>query len=139
MPAAPFRPGDCPHCGATNPPRAAVCEYCGGGLSPIVLPASTGGAPAEDSFRLVTAPGQSPSGIGTALLIVGILVLLIGIGLLFAAAAAHQGVVSFNEACSQNPSCQPESDPSGAITAVGVVLILLGLVLSVYGYIRRIG
>ena len=70
------------------------------------------------------------------MLVLGVVLILIGIGLLAAAAAAHQAVANFNQACSQNPICQPQADPSGAMTAGGVVLLLLGSVLAIYGAVR---
>jgi uncharacterized membrane protein YidH (DUF202 family) len=87
----------------------------------------------------VTATREPPEALGIVLLIVGILVVLIGIGLLAAAVAAHQGVQAFNQACSQNPLCTPEPDPSGGLAAGGVVLLIVGIVLSIYGYVRRVG
>ena len=64
---------------------------------------------------------------------IGILLIVVGLILFAAAAVVHQGVVSFNNACAQNPACTPQADPSGAITGAGVGVLLLGVVLLVVG------
>ena len=55
------------------------------------------------------------------------------ISLLAAADIAHQGTVSFNQACAMNPACTPVADPSGALTTAGVAILILGLILTLYG------
>jgi hypothetical protein len=99
-----------------------------------------------DSYRLVaTSPaGASSSGgdrstLGLILLILGILMVVGGIGLLAAASFVSSGVSSFNQVCSMNPSCVPESDPSGGLTVGGAVLLVLGGVLSIGGYVMYSG
>jgi len=137
MTVSPQAPGACPRCGAPNPPTFNVCQYCGGPLGLVKGRAEIPRAPPEDSFRLVTSSDLTHPVSGTLLLVLGILFVVIGIGLLALAAGVHQSVQSFNQACSQNPLCQPQSDPSGGITAGGVVLIIIGIPLSIYGYLLR--
>lgn len=131
--------GACVRCGAPNPPLATVCGYCGNSLQ-VPSPA-TGALPAPrpDTFRLVTTSQDNPSAGGLILLILGIIICLTGIGLLVGAVVVHQGVQTFNNACAQNPLCTPEPDPSGAMTAGGIVLLIVGLILAYYGYVRLNG
>jgi hypothetical protein len=137
MIAGPSAPGACPRCGATNPVTSNVCQYCGGPLAPTNVRTETPYVRTEDSFRLVTSSDVSHPISGTLLLVLGILFVVIGIGLLALAAGVHQSVESFNQACSQNPLCQPQSDPSGGLTAGGVVLMIIGIILAIYGYLAR--
>ena len=77
--------------------------------------------------------------LGIISLIFGILLLVGGLVLFGVAAAVHQGVVSFNQACAQNPSCTPESDPSGAITGVGVALLVIGIIMLIIAWVLYAG
>ena len=129
-------PGTCPHCGAPASSSATFCTYCGGALGgPPRFPPPPAYSPP------VAYPSTSPIGphsaIGIVLLVLGILLVLTGIGLLVTAAVIHQGVQSFNQACAQNSLCQPQSDPSGAIGVGGVVLLLLGIVMAIIGFVHR--
>jgi len=71
------------------------------------------------------------------LLVFGILLAVAGLIGLGVAAFVSQGVQSFNHACAQNPLCTPEPDPSGAITAVAVVLLVVGILLALGGFRLR--
>lgn len=91
------------------------------------------GAPPPDNYRLVThSPSASPAAV--ALIVVGIVMVLIGIALLATAAAVHQSVTSFNQACAQNPLCQPQPDPSGGMATGGILLLVLGALLMAVGW-----
>ncbi len=61
---------------------------------------------------------------------------LIGPTLLATAAAVHQSVSSFNQACAQNSLCQPQPDPSGGMTAGGVLLRVIAVLLVAVGVSR---
>ena len=126
----------CARCGGPNPPAAEVCQWCRAslvrpptpptgpvGYRPLELPGVPG------PHRLNPLPATSNVvyyGVGIPLLVFGIIALL-------AAAAISSSVASFNSACSQNPVCTPEPDPSGGVAAVGVVLLLIGIILILYG------
>ena len=125
-------PGRCPHCGAPNPTGATTCQYCNGALSTAVPPTWSIGSPPPDNYRLVT-PSPSVSPLAVVLIVVGIVLVLTGIALLATAAAVHQSVSSFNQACAQNPLCQPQPDPSGGMAAGGVVLLVVAVVLMAIG------
>lgn len=128
-------PGRCPHCGAPNPAGATTCQYCNGALFTVVPRTWPVGAPPPDHYRLVThSPSTSPAAV--ALIVVGIVMVLIGIALLATAAAVHQSVTSFNQACAQNPLCQPQPDPSGGMATGGVILLVLGALLMAVGWSR---
>lgn len=72
-------------------------------------------------------------GPGLALLVVGILLIVVGLVLFAVAAVVHDGVQSFNNACSQNPTCTPQPDPSGAFVAAGAGVLVLGIILAIVG------
>lgn len=67
---------------------------------------------------------------------IAIPLVIFGVIALGASAVIAQGVASYNSGCSRIPGCTPQSDPSGAVAAVGVVLLLIGIVLIVYGASR---
>jgi len=71
--------------------------------------------------------------------VIGIVVLVFGVIALLAAAAISFGVTNFNHACAQNPLCTPQPDPSPSVTAVGIVLLLVGAIILGYGYTLRGG
>jgi len=136
MPAIPPELANCPHCGAPNPVTAELCKYCGGRIAALRPEAPLIGPPQRDDFQLVTSEEPS-SPIGIVLLIFGILLIIVGIVLLAMAPSVHQSVQSFNNACSQNPNCQPQSDPSGGMTGGGAAAIVVGIILAAVGaYLR---
>jgi uncharacterized membrane protein len=136
MAALPPESSNCPHCGAPNPASAEVCAYCGGRIPAIRVEAPPISPPLRDDFRLVT-PVEPPSRLWPVLLVLGILLIIVGIALLAVAPSVHQSVESFNNICTQNPYCQPQSDPSGAMSAGGVAAVIVGVVLVVVGaYLR---
>ena len=136
MSPAPPELANCPHCGAPNPVGVAVCGYCGGRIAIPQLEPPTIGVPPPDNFELVTST-TPPSPIAVALLIVGILLIIMGIGLLALAPGVHQSVQSFNNGCSMTPDCQPQYDPSGAMTAGGVAAVFFGIILAGVGVYLR--
>ena len=76
---------------------------------------------------------------GLILLYYGIPLILAGIGAFFAAYFEAQSVAAFNNACSMNPICTPAPDFSGAIAVLGVVLLIIGLILTFYGWSQYSG
>ncbi len=123
-------PGVCSRCGGPNPHIASTCQWCGGSLAvaappsgyqPILLPATY--------RRRSGSPGA---------VIGGVILIVFGLLALVAAAVVNDGVTSFNQACSQNPACQgnQQSNPSGGIAAVGIVILIVGGGLIAYG-VRR--
>lgn len=134
----------CPRCGTTNPPDYNFCANChlplpGGPPAPAAI-AWTNSGPGEP----MPLPGSStPSenvleigqgAAGVVFIWIGIPLLLIGMGLLVGAAVAHQGAQSFDQACSANPLCTTSApDPSGALTAVGVIVLILAIGLVAFG------
>jgi hypothetical protein len=82
---------------------------------------------------LVATNRDEHEGPGVALLVVGILLIVVGLILFAVAAVVHQGIQSFNNDCSQNPTCTPQSDPSGAITGAAVGVLILGVILTIVG------
>ncbi|MGA7861997.1 MAG: zinc ribbon domain-containing protein [Thermoplasmata archaeon] len=131
----------CPFCGTSNPPGYNFCLQCHRALPPAGPVAPSAPAPEPDSFQLVTARRDATTlslnvgrGFwGILFLYLGIPMLLIGIGLLIGSVVVAQGVANFNQACSMNPLCSPQPDPSGAFAAGGVVVLILGIVLVAYG------
>ncbi|HYA69959.1 MAG TPA: zinc ribbon domain-containing protein [Thermoplasmata archaeon] len=125
-------PGVCPRCGGPNPRSAAFCQFCSAPLpgvpSPEPVPVRPGG---PDSFQLATSGQPEYPVARVVLLIFGILLFVGGLVLFGIAASVHQTVQSFNQACMQNPTCTPESDPSGAITGVGVAVLIIGIILLI--------
>jgi hypothetical protein len=102
----------------------------------------------RDSFELVTGPSSArgsvfnfaPGVLGVIVAIFGIFAFVGGIVLLVISAAVASSVASFNNACSENPLCTPESDPSGGIALAGAVVLTIGilmLVFGVYSYLHR--
>jgi hypothetical protein len=98
--------------------------------------------PPTDDYRLVSEGGEAPSetqGIvrgsgGLIFVYFGIVVLLAGIFALVAASIEASGVASFNSACAMNPLCTPAPNYSGEITAVGVLLLVVALILFGLAY-----
>jgi hypothetical protein len=70
---------------------------------------------------------------------VSIPLILFGVIALGASVLIHEGVTSWDQGCSRIPSCTPQSDPSGGVAALGVVLLLIGIVLLAYGLNQRTG
>jgi len=54
-------------------------------------------------------------------------------------AVIAQGVASYNSGCSNIPNCTPQSDPSGGVAAFGIILLLIGIGLIIYGASLRSG
>jgi hypothetical protein len=132
----------CTGCGAPRAGPASFCASCG---RPFPAP-SAFGAPVfvapPDSYQLVggAAPGTSSRTgdrqvLGIVLLIIGVVLLVVGIGLLVAASLVSGGVSSYNNICSMNPSCVPQSDPSGGLTVGGIALLVLGGALAIGGFV----
>jgi hypothetical protein len=135
----------CPYCGALNPPGYNFCGQCHqalpgrGGTTGTPPPPPP---PPSDSFQLASVQRSGSTTtfnvgrnvVGLICLYLGIIAALAGIGFLVAAEVAHQGTVSFNQACSMNPACTPAPDPSGAFAAAGVVVLIIGVVLALYGF-----
>ncbi len=123
-------PGACARCGGPNPATATSCQWCGGALA--LAPPPSGYQP----LRL-PATYRRPYGSPGAV-IGGVLLIVFGLIALAAAAVVNDGVNSYNQACSQNPACQgnQQSNPSGGIAAVGIVMLIIGGGLIAYG-VRR--
>jgi len=124
----------CARCGGPNLPQSTFCQFCGAplsGLPPFAPPRPTQVPP--DNFRLVSSNRDEHEGPGIALLVIGILLIVVGLILFGVAAVVHSGVQSFNNACSQNSLCTPQSDPSGAITGAGVGVLIVGIILLIIG------
>jgi hypothetical protein len=117
-----------------------VCQWCGGSLVP---PSSA--PPGESGYRPLEIPsepgrrGLTPLPTTSAWLYYRVSIPLVILGLLVVgiAAAIAQGVASYNSGCSKIPNCSPESDPSGGVAALGVVLLLIGIALIIYGASQR--
>lgn len=134
MQTAPRPSGMCAQCGGPNPPGASVCQFCRSPLTalpPVEAPVVPAG---EDTFRLVTAKQAEHPMARFGMVYFGIALIVIGIILFAVGAAAHQSAQSFNQACSQNPLCTPQSDPSGGLYAAGAIVLVLGLVLVGVGW-----
>lgn len=132
----------CPFCGSTNPAGYNFCLHCHHAL-PVTGPAGGTAAPEPpDTFQLVTArPDATSMSVnvgqgfwGILFLYLGIPMLLTGIGALVVASFVSQGVASYNQTCAMIPGCVPEGNPSGAIAAAGVVILLVAIVLVWAGY-----
>lgn len=125
-----MEPGACGRCGGPNPGIAATCQWCGATLTPAPLPIVPSG------YRPLSLP-EAPRGPSTspAAAVVGVILILFGILLLVAAGVVSQNVASFNHACSQNPTCQGQSepDPSGGFAAGGILLLIIGIIAIAYG------
>jgi hypothetical protein len=118
----------CPSCGAPRFPGAQFCRYCGSALpSPTAPPLPLAGPAPADTFQLVDTVTLQRRTLGYLGVWIGVGLVVFGILLLVGAVIAHQGTASFNQACSQNPECQPAPDPSPAIAAAGVLLLLIGI------------
>lgn len=137
MAGRPEPPLRCASCGAGNPVGTLTCQYCGSALPPPAPIFSPPSLPSENSFELVSPRSSVLSGNSQPLLALGILLIFFGIILLIGAAVVGQGVAQFNQACSQNPLCTPEPDPSGGLAAVGLVLVLIAVILLVVWANRR--
>ena len=132
----------CPYCGATNPPGYNFCQQCHRALPGTDPPSPGPPSTPPDSFQLVTAQRSGSSttisvGRGAAGLLfmyIGIPLILVGIFLLIGASVAAQGAATFNQACSMNSLCTPAPDPSGALAAGGVLVLLIGILLAAYGF-----
>jgi len=134
MQPGPTAPGMCPRCGGPNPPLSSFCQFCGSPLAgPLGFTLPPPPSVPPPNFQPVAPNRDEHEGPGLALLVVGILLIVVGLVLFGVAAVVHQGVQSFNNACSQNPLCTPQSDPSGAITGAGVGVLILGIVLLIFG------
>ena len=124
---------DCARCGGPNPPGATTCQWCSQQLEIAPPPATP-----TLEYQPLDSPVEAPTNSYAPGLYyrVGIPLLLIGIVALIGAAVVSSGVSSYNQTCAQIPSCVPQSDPSGGIAAIGVVLLLIGIVIIVYGATR---
>jgi hypothetical protein len=142
--SAEINTGFCPYCGALNPAGYNFCAQChqalpghGNATGPPPPP-----PPPPDSFQLASVQRSGStttfnvgrSVVGVICLYLGIISVLGGIGFFVAAGIAHQGTVTFNQACSMNPMCTPAPDPSGGLAAAGAVVLIIGIVLAVYGF-----
>jgi hypothetical protein len=122
----------CARCGGPNPPTASVCQFCQAPLPLVPAPGWISEQPAaSDNFQLVTAEQPSYPVARVVLVVFGILLVVGSLILFSVAAVVHQNVQSFNQSCAKNPLCTPESDPSGAITGVGVAVLILGIILLI--------
>lgn len=124
---------DCARCGGPNSPGATVCQWCSHPLA--VSPAP---APPSLEYQPLDVPNVAPAGTQSPVLYywAGIPLILSGVIALGAAAVIAQGVASYNQTCAQIPNCVPQSDPSGAVAGLGVLLLLIGIFLIVYGATR---
>ncbi len=131
--AAPASSVTCAHCGAVSRLGTLRCPYCGLDLPlppspPVAAPVLF---PRPDPYRLVpSTPASAPT---SALVIVGIVLAVLGVFVLIGAAVVHQGVVSYNQGCSQIPDGSAAADPSGGIAAGGAILIILAVILVALG------
>jgi len=140
--------GFCPHCGATNPPDFNYCGQChellpslssrpiGAADEVVAQPAPILSMRRAGSTTFVSLGRQAP---GLLFLYFGISLIIAGIGAFFAAYLEAQSVASFNSACSRNPICTPAPDYSGAIAGLGVVLLIIGLILTYIGWSQYSG
>lgn len=96
-------------------------------------------APTSLEYQPLNLPDVTPAGTTSPVLFywAGIPLILSGVIALGAAAIIAQGVASYNQTCAQIPNCVPQSDPSGAVAGLGVLLLLIGILLIVYGATRR--
>ena len=113
-----------------------MCQWCKGSLVPPSSP-----PPGQSGYR----PLEMPSALGQPRLTplpttspwlyyrAGIPLVIVGFVVLGISAAIAQGVASYNSGCSTIPTCTPQSDPSGGVAAFGIVLLLIGIALIVYG------
>jgi len=80
----------CPHCGGSNPPGAAFCQFCGsafptaGGAplppsAPPSAPAYPGAAPAWSSGRPVPGPTRPRSRLFTVIVVIVVVILVLGV------------------------------------------------------------
>ncbi len=130
-------PPKCPHCGAPTLASAAHCTYCGSVLpnpAPFGPPAFAG-PPRYDPYRVPARDNEEERAVGVVAIVLGAILLVSGVAALAAAAYVHDSIASFDSGC-QNP-CTPAPDPSGAIAAVGVVMLLVALVVIAVGATHR--
>ena len=128
--------GPCAQCGGPNPPESRVCQWCGGSLAlPSIAPSAQSGYRPLDIPSAPDRPGLTPLPTTSPWLYyrAGIPLVIVGVVVLGISAVIAQGVASYNSGCSAIPNCMPQSDPSGGIAAFGIVLLLIGIVLIVYG------
>jgi len=124
----------CGRCGGASPPLSSFCQFCGAPLTGPVLFAPPIVSQVPPGYLPVTPPDRDEhEGPGLVLLVIGIFLIVVGLVLFAVAAVVHDGVQSFNNACTQNPPCTPQSDPSGALDAVGATLVVLGILMAVAG------
>jgi len=134
MQPGPPAPGMCARCGGPNPPQSSFCQFCGAPLTGPVLFVPPPPSQVPPGYFSPAPPNRDEhEGPGLVLLVIGILLIVVGLVLFAVAAVVHDGVQSFNNACSQNPTCTPQSDPSGAFTAAGVGILVLGIILTIAG------
>ena len=133
-------PAPCARCGGPNPPGARVCQWC-----QASLPAPVESVPGPGGYRSLELPsGSRGPGLGSLpttspwlYLRVAIPLIIFGVIALGASAAIHQGVVTYNQGCSQIPDCVPQSDPSGGVAALGIILLVIGIALLAYALSLR--
>ena len=130
-------PPTCPRCGALTLAGAAHCTTCGSALpNPAPFgPPGFAGPPRYDPYRVPASHDEEERAVGVVAIVLGAILLVSGVAALAAAAFLHASVASFNSGC-QSP-CTPAPDPSGAIAAVGIVMLLVGLVVMAVGATHR--
>ena len=136
----------CPGCGATNPSSATYCQQCQQALpSPgVVSRGST--PPSTDPLSLLEGRRIGPvgplgavlGGAGLLWFALGIAMAIIGIFLLVAATLVVLVANASDQNCSMNLLCATSPGLHVAFVVTGLLALLIGIVLIIYGFHRSL-